>query len=83
MKQARVIGLASGKLIFDENGNRIKKRCTLSEIVKEKYLKNGYYQMKILLEYISTGEKGSRDYDKSLELVNDYHKRVNNRKKGG
>lgn len=82
MKQARVIGLASGKLIFDEHGKRTKGRCTLSEIIKKDHLKNGYYQMSILLEYISTGKKGSKDYIKPLELVKDYHKRVNNRKKG-
>lgn len=82
MKQARVIGLASGKLVFDEHGNRIEKRRTLSEIVKQKYLKNGYYQMSILLEYVNTGKKGSKDYIKPLELVKDYHKRVNYRKKG-
>lgn len=81
MKQARVIGLASGNLIFDENGNRIEKRCTLSEIVKKDYLKNGYYQMRILLEYVSNGEKGSKDYNKPLKLIKDYHKRVNGRKK--
>jgi len=82
MKQARVIGLATGSLVFDEHGKRTKGRDTLGNIIKRNYLKNGYHQINILLDLVSTGGKGSKDYHTPLELVKDYHKRVNSRKKG-
>lgn len=82
MKQARIIGLASGNLIFDEHGKRIKGRCTLSEIIKKNHLNNGYHQINILLELVNKGEKGSNEYTIPLMLVKEYHKRINSRKKG-